>query len=130
MKNISIASLVLVGGASGIRQHHHPHRQKWALSTGARQTQCCLVYTWPWQICSHVDQGASLSSGQINLSFVSFRVHSFPWLPIFYSLRLFQKFDTFRILVCGGDGSVGWVLSEIDSLNLHKQVPQLSDTRL
>ncbi|XP_029470937.1 diacylglycerol kinase delta isoform X3 [Rhinatrema bivittatum] len=36
-------------------------------------------------------------------------------------LRLFQKFDTFRILVCGGDGSVGWVLSEIDSLSLHKQ---------
>lgn len=37
------------------------------------------------------------------------------------SLRLFQKFDTFRILVCGGDGSVGWVLSEIDTLTLHKQ---------
>ncbi|KAJ8004654.1 hypothetical protein DPEC_G00138570 [Dallia pectoralis] len=37
-------------------------------------------------------------------------------------LRLFQKFDNFRILVCGGDGSVGWVLSEIDKLNLHKQV--------
>uniref|UniRef100_H3AW26 Diacylglycerol kinase n=1 Tax=Latimeria chalumnae TaxID=7897 RepID=H3AW26_LATCH len=36
-------------------------------------------------------------------------------------LRLFQKFDNFRILVCGGDGSVGWVLSEIDRLNLHKQ---------
>ncbi|KAG8144734.1 hypothetical protein E2320_013182 [Naja naja] len=36
-------------------------------------------------------------------------------------LRLFQKFSTFRILVCGGDGSVGWVLSEIDSLGLHKQ---------
>ncbi|XP_040913091.1 diacylglycerol kinase eta isoform X5 [Toxotes jaculatrix] len=36
-------------------------------------------------------------------------------------LRLFQKFDNFRILVCGGDGSVGWVLSEIDKLNLHKQ---------
>lgn len=40
----------------------------------------------------------------------------------FVSLRLFQKFDTFRILVCGGDGSVGWVLSEIDTLTLHKQV--------
>lgn len=38
------------------------------------------------------------------------------------SLRLFQKFVTFRILVCGGDGSVGWVLSELDKLNLHKQV--------
>ncbi|XP_051878083.1 diacylglycerol kinase eta isoform X2 [Pristis pectinata] len=36
-------------------------------------------------------------------------------------LRLFQKFDTFRILVCGGDGSVGWVLSEMDKLSLHKQ---------
>uniref|UniRef100_A0A7N5ZZ64 Diacylglycerol kinase n=1 Tax=Anabas testudineus TaxID=64144 RepID=A0A7N5ZZ64_ANATE len=36
-------------------------------------------------------------------------------------LRLFQKFVTFRILVCGGDGSVGWVLSELDKLNLHKQ---------
>uniref|UniRef100_A0ABM5EWG3 Diacylglycerol kinase n=1 Tax=Pogona vitticeps TaxID=103695 RepID=A0ABM5EWG3_9SAUR len=36
-------------------------------------------------------------------------------------LRLFQKFPSFRILVCGGDGSVGWVLSEIDALGLHKQ---------
>lgn len=39
-----------------------------------------------------------------------------------YRLRLFQKFETFRILVCGGDGSVGWVLSELDKLSLHKQV--------
>ncbi|XP_058132615.1 diacylglycerol kinase eta isoform X3 [Dasypus novemcinctus] len=36
-------------------------------------------------------------------------------------LRLFQNFDNFRILVCGGDGSVGWVLSEIDKLNLNKK---------
>uniref|UniRef100_A0A8K9URC1 Diacylglycerol kinase n=1 Tax=Oncorhynchus mykiss TaxID=8022 RepID=A0A8K9URC1_ONCMY len=36
-------------------------------------------------------------------------------------LRVFQKFATFRILVCGGDGSVGWVLSALDKLNLHKQ---------
>lgn len=43
--------------------------------------------------------------------------------PVFcYRLRLFQKFDPFRILVCGGDGSIGWVLSEIDKLDLHKQV--------
>jgi hypothetical protein len=37
-------------------------------------------------------------------------------------LRLFQKFDQFRILVCGGDGSMGWVLSEIDRMDLHRQV--------
>ncbi|XP_035770853.1 diacylglycerol kinase eta [Neolamprologus brichardi] len=41
-------------------------------------------------------------------------------------LRLFQKFVTFRILVCGGDGSVGWVLSELDKLNLHKQANRWS----
>ncbi|OQR69194.1 diacylglycerol kinase eta-like [Tropilaelaps mercedesae] len=36
-------------------------------------------------------------------------------------LRLFSSFHSFRILVCGGDGSVSWVLSEIDRLKLHKQ---------
>ncbi|XP_055852090.1 diacylglycerol kinase eta isoform X2 [Episyrphus balteatus] len=36
-------------------------------------------------------------------------------------LRLFRHFDIFRILVCSGDGSVGWVLSEIDRFNMHKQ---------
>jgi len=43
---------------------------------------------------------------------------------VFYlcRLRLFQKFDQFRILVCGGDGSIGWVLSEIDNMDLHRQV--------
>ncbi|XP_012222170.2 diacylglycerol kinase eta isoform X2 [Linepithema humile] len=36
-------------------------------------------------------------------------------------LRLFRHFDPFRILVCSGDGSVGWVLSEIDRLGMNKQ---------
>jgi len=39
-----------------------------------------------------------------------------------YSLRLFQNFESFRVLVCGGDGSVSWVLNEIDRLDLLKQV--------
>lgn len=34
-------------------------------------------------------------------------------------LKLFRHFDPFRILVCSGDGSVGWVLSEIDKLDMH-----------
>lgn len=33
-------------------------------------------------------------------------------------LRLFRHFDLFRILICSGDGSVGWVLSEIDRFDL------------
>lgn len=33
-------------------------------------------------------------------------------------LRLFRHFEPFRILVCSGDGSVGWVLSEIDRMDL------------
>nr|XP_036234017.1 diacylglycerol kinase eta isoform X4 [Bactrocera oleae] len=36
-------------------------------------------------------------------------------------LRLFKHFEIFRILVCSGDGSVGWVLSEIDRFGMHKQ---------
>jgi hypothetical protein len=42
-------------------------------------------------------------------------IHSGPQL----GLRLFRHFDPFRILICSGDGSVGWVLSEIDRLNMH-----------
>ncbi|KAL1140317.1 hypothetical protein AAG570_000249, partial [Ranatra chinensis] len=36
-------------------------------------------------------------------------------------ISLFRHFDPFRILVCSGDGSVGWVLSEIDRLNMSNQ---------
>lgn len=34
-------------------------------------------------------------------------------------LKLFRHMDPFRVLVCSGDGSVGWVLAEIDNLNMH-----------
>ncbi|KAF0760760.1 diacylglycerol kinase eta-like [Aphis craccivora] len=34
---------------------------------------------------------------------------------------LFRHFNPFRVLVCSGDGSVGWVLSEIDRLNMQVQ---------
>ncbi|CAK9292989.1 unnamed protein product [Gordionus sp. m RMFG-2023] len=37
--------------------------------------------------------------------------------PVF-GLKLFRKFEPFRILICGGDGSISWVLNEIDNLRL------------
>ncbi|KAK2166375.1 hypothetical protein NP493_1325g01034 [Ridgeia piscesae] len=36
-------------------------------------------------------------------------------------LRLFQTFESFRVIVAGGDGSIGWVLNEIDHLGLQKE---------
>ena len=43
-------------------------------------------------------------------------------------LRLFRHFDPFRILICSGDGSVGWVLSEIDRLNM--QVIKITENQV
>lgn len=37
-------------------------------------------------------------------------------------LKLFQNVKNLRVLVCGGDGSVSWVLSTIDKLGL-KELP-------
>ncbi|XP_070538443.1 diacylglycerol kinase delta-like isoform X2 [Ptychodera flava] len=36
-------------------------------------------------------------------------------------LRLFQKFETFRVIIAGGDGSVGWVLAEMDKMDIHRK---------
>ena len=39
------------------------------------------------------------------------------------ALSLYQNIVNLRILVCGGDGTVGWVLSEIDKLNFIHSPP-------
>ena len=41
---------------------------------------------------------------------------------VFCRLRLFHRLDRFRVIVFGGDGSIGWVLSTIDKLHLHSKV--------
>ena len=33
------------------------------------------------------------------------------------SLEMFQKVPGYQVLCCGGDGTVGWVLSVLDKLN-------------
>ncbi|KAF6722090.1 Diacylglycerol kinase zeta [Oryzias melastigma] len=38
-------------------------------------------------------------------------------------LELYSKVPNLRILACGGDGTVGWILSVLDQLNLRPQPP-------
>ena len=40
-----------------------------------------------------------------------------------FSLELYGKVPNLRILVCGGDGTAGWVLSVIDSLDIKPHPP-------
>jgi len=37
-------------------------------------------------------------------------------------LKMFQKFETIRVLICSGDGSVGWVLNEVDKCGLSSRM--------
>ena len=41
---------------------------------------------------------------------------------VVFRLQLFQRFEKFRVMVLGGDGSIGWVLSTIDKYNLNSKV--------
>ena len=50
-------------------------------------------------------------------------IHVFDYVTLAsHRLQLFQRFEKFRIIVFGGDGSIGWVLSAVDKFNLHSKV--------
>ncbi len=40
-----------------------------------------------------------------------------------YSLELFRKVPNLRILACGGDGTVGWILSVLDKIEFSPMPP-------
>jgi len=61
------------------------------------------------------------SSSNLNIKFL--HLHIFVRVC---SLQLFRNFESYRVLVCGGDGSVSWVLNETDRLGLLKQVHYIS----
>jgi len=37
-------------------------------------------------------------------------------------LNVFKRLENFQVLICGGDGSISWVLSEMDRLGLTPKV--------
>ena len=37
-------------------------------------------------------------------------------LLLIYRLYVFRKIEKYRILVCGGDGTIGWVLQCLDNV--------------
>ena len=37
-------------------------------------------------------------------------------INIYYRLYVFRKIEKYRILVCGGDGTIGWVLQCLDNV--------------
>lgn len=43
-------------------------------------------------------------------------------LRFYFSLELFRKVPNLRVLACGGDGTVGWVLSVLDRIGTRPAV--------
>ncbi|KAI9108690.1 hypothetical protein K1719_020337 [Acacia pycnantha] len=78
------------------------------------------VHSACWQNVGNLDEDdVSRVVGEITR--IVFELSSSQGLEV--GLYLFRKVPHFRVLVCGGDGTVGWVLNAIDKQNFVSPPP-------
>ncbi|CAG2054171.1 unnamed protein product [Timema podura] len=76
------------------------------------------VTHWP-----EVDRGGQKKNGRVALSLYTIKLFYLFAKQLDILLELFRKAPNLRVLACGGDGTVGWILSVLDQINITPAPP-------